>query len=783
MGSRRIVALHGVFTATGAAALVLQVVWQRVISLHAGVDLVSFTTVVAAFLAGLGIGSLAGGRLADRLGPLGAGRAFALANLALGAFSWVSVWLFYDLYESVSPSLASPVAKFAFNTVLLLVPTVLMGLSTPLVAKVAVTEVGRAGAVIGRLYALNTVGAAAGAAAAGWYLLGTYGFVATVRIAGALQIASAALVAFLFRRVTAEADEEGVRLTAEARSEPPEVVGFPPAERVWPWFALYGLTGAVALGFEVVFFRVIDTVMRSNSYSFAHVLSLYLVLFAAGAGIGARLTRRARRPDQWFLWLQLLVGVGAVAGLTALVRVAPHTPWAEAIRTYFAGEGFSVGFRNVDGTAHPEIVQVFIVAPLVVMALPVLAMGASFPFVQSVVATRAETLGRRTGTLLASNVAGNVAGTLVAGLVLVDRLGTAGTYRVLAALLAVPGVAAAARLARPAAHRAVAVGAVLVVMAVVVRACPSNLLLYASLHGTDTAGIDLAEDRSCAVALRHLPDGERELTVNGAAQNRYPFDDFHVLVGLTPALVHPHPRRAMALGLGIGATAYGLSSASTVERIDTVELCGGEIALLEGLRAEGTPELERFFTDPRQHLRVGDGRDFLLHSATAGDDRLDVVVVDTLRSHSAFSGNLYSTEFYRLVRERMAPGGILAQWEASPRVVNSATEVFPYVVQLSVGTYYGSTFLLASDRPIEFDRAAVLERLERSDPAAAYPTAGQAASIRQFFRDAVPGCVQAGHPPTPVPEDARNSDLHPRDEYFLNTSDTVPQRPPCPLGA
>jgi len=789
--------LFAVFFATGFAALSLQVVWQRVISLHAGVDLASFTTVVAAFLAGLGLGSIIGGQLADRLGSWGSARVFAVANLALGVFSWVSLWFFYDLYRTVAPSLGSTAATFAFNAVLLIVPTTLMGISTPLVAKAAGARAGtEAGVLVGRLYAVNTLGAAFGAAVTGWYLQGTFGFLVTVRLAGTLQLIAGLVTLLLLRTVTdgpALSNDPAGQGVVGSESDPVPHDDRPPIGvesssiiegRAWPWFVVYGATGAVALGFETVFFRVIDTIMRSNSYSFGHVLSLYLLLFATGAAAGSRLLRRRRprRPEVWFLVLQFGVGLAAVAGIVVLVRLAPHTPWAEAIRAYFEGEGFSVGFTQIDGAAQTQLIQVFVLAPLLVMAVPVILMGASYPFIMAVVARRPESLGRRTGTLLAANIVGNVAGTLITGFVLIDRFGTAGTYRILTAVLALAGVGAA-WLATPTRlrRRWVSIAVVVALAGFGVRAMPSNQFLYASLHGTDVAGITLVEDRSCANALRHLSDGSSELTVNGAAQNRYPFDDFHVLVGMAPAIAHPQPRRAMALGFGIGATPYGLASDPRLEQIDSVELCGGELPLLRQLGDDGAPELARLFADGRQRFTVGDGRDHLLRTP---DGAYDVVVVDTLRSHAAFSGNLYSEEFYALVRSRLASGGILAQWVASPRVLSTVTRVFPYVVTVSVGTYFGSTFFLASDRPIEWNRDAIRRRVTASGVDERFPVPGQPANINSFFDDAVPACVVAGAAAVePVTPDQLNTDLRPRDEYFLNNAPPPGDSPPvgrCP---
>jgi hypothetical protein len=333
---------------------------------------------------------------------------------------------------------ASTASSFAFNVAILLVPTTLMGLSLPLVARAVTSSVEDAGRVVGRLYGINTLGAALGAATAGWVLLGTFGFTTTTRVAGTLNLVAAALVLLVERSLPTGA--------AEAHDATAEAVAVESSrERVWPWFVVYGLTGAVALGFEQVFFRLIDAVMRSNSYSFAHVLTLYLLLFGIGSATSSRLVRPGRDPRRWFLGLQAMVGISALLALIGLVVVLPALGFEARLDQYFLGDGYNSGFGLGNGWREwTKISVIYIAVPVGLMGLPVLLMGASFPFVQALVADRVETLGRRTGLLLFANICGNVAGTLFVGFVLLDAVGTAGTYRILAVALGVVGVGAVA---------------------------------------------------------------------------------------------------------------------------------------------------------------------------------------------------------------------------------------------------------------------------------------------------------------------------------------------------
>ena len=760
MPSRLKTVLIAMFVVTGFSALALQVVWQRVISLHAGVDLASIATVVSAFLAGLGVGSLLGGVLADRLGPRRSLLAFALANAGIGAFAYGSIWLFYDFYRSVVPNLDGALASFGFNFALLVVPTTLMGLSLPLASSL-VDRIEDAGPLVGRLYAMNTLGAGLGAGVSGWLLIGNLGFVGTVRLAGTLNLVVAALVFSLWR--ASGRLEISVAHEAPEGSSPQQAdVAVAAAGRTWPWFVIYGLTGAVALGLEVVFFRLVDALMRSNSYTFGHVLALYLVLFGVGAAVASRLVGRTARPDLWFLGIQFAVGVTALAGLLALVELPKRLGIYGPFESHFAIDGYNVGGYRFDSLREIlRIIFVHLGGPLLIMGAPVLAMGAAFPFAQRLVSARVDTLGRRTGLLLLTNIAGNVAGTLLVGFVLIGWLGTAGTLRLLALLLLVPGLAAAA-LARPGWRRPMMAAGAVLLLGTMVAVFPSNRQMWAFFHSAPLDDFALAEDRACVNALKKV-EGEDFLFINATSQNGYPFDDFHVLIGLLPALMHPDPQRAMALGLGIGATPYGMSRDPRLGRLDVVEICGGELEIQRELARRGAMESQRLLTDPRVEMHVGDGRKFLLNSP----DRFDVLTVDVVRPQAAFSGNLYSVEFYELLRSRLDGDGLVAQWLATPRTFNSVTAVFPYVMRFSVASYDGSQFFIASQQPIVFDRQQILDRLQTMTPTGAFSPA-QVQSITQFLSTVEPATAPSGESAAATTEDRLNRDLSPRDEYFLN---------------
>jgi spermidine synthase len=770
------------FAATGFSALTLQVVWQRVLSLHAGIDLMAATTVVTAFMAGLGLGSLLGGAAADRLGGRRSLLVFAAANAGIGAFAWGSLWLFYDVYRQYAAQLDSGAAMFAFHFVLLVIPTTLMGLSLPLLARGAVATSQEIAPLVGRLYAINTLGAAAGAVVAGWWLVGTFGFVATVRVAALLNFAAAVVVAVIGRgarvdvpssagdlvRLKPGVADDLVRLKPDATDDlvrlKPDATGEPRAPRVvWPWFLMYGLTGAIAIGLEVVYFRVIDAIMRNNSYTFATVLAMYLALFGLGAAIGSRVVARIARPDRAFLWLQYGVGATTLMGVLAFLR-PPHAFGIRAfIMHYYTTAGFMHGGYTPETLADAaRLIYAHGVAPLMIMGAPVLLMGASFPFIQATVAQRLDSLGRRTGTLLFSNICGNVAGGALTGFVLLDTLGTAGTLQLFGALLVLPGLAAAFRLPSPAWRVAGAVTAAGLV-AVCVMKFPSNERFWAFFHGDPPPDrFELAEDRACVTSLIDHPD-ETFLYINANWQNGHPYDFFHVLIGILPSLLHDRPERGLAVGLGIGSTAYSMAQDPRMGRIDAVEICGGEKVLIGTLAERGSVVSQRLLADPRIHLIDADGRRWLL----ARQDPYDVIVVDAVRPDSAYAGNLYSVEFYELVASRLAEDGLFVQWIPSDRVLNSILRVFPHVMMGEVPEYYASRFVVASRSPIQVDREALQTRLANMDLRASFDQ-NQAHGLVSFIASDRLEPVEGRERVLQLSDVHFNNDLHPRDEYFLN---------------
>lgn len=698
-----------VFFGSGASALLYQALWQRLLSLHAGMDLFSVTVVVAAFMAGLGLGNLAGGSLADRLSPRGAVLSYGIAEVFIGLFGLASPSILYRWYPSLSPHLTSTAASFVFHFALLCLPTFLMGSTLPLLSRALVSNTSIA-KDIGALYGLNTIGAAAGAfATSGPWLLSLGGLEPLVTLAAALNgVAGIVALALAFIASNVKASVEPSRA-----AEP----------LPWRWLTIYAVTGFIALGLELSWFRLLNVVMTSNTYTFSRLLAMYLSGLGLGSVVGTRLLSRVSNAPRTFFWLQLATGLSALVGPALVLgaieafgfptRVAPRNLWA----------------------------------PLVILFIPTVLMGVSFTVMQSVVSRALERVGRSTGSLLFANTVGCVAGSLVTGLWLLDVVGTPATLRLFGVSLAVFGVFAAQRVVTRVAVVAVAVG--------LAMAVPSSVPFWKALHDSAPANFSVVEDGSCVTALAERTPGQHTLFISGEVQNGVPFDDFHLRLGSVPPLFHSSPKRVLVIGFGAGSTPFGLLADPRVEHVDTVEICGSEYPLVRALEERGFSEVKTLFADQRARFIANDGRKYLVDTT----ERFDLIVTDTLLQRSSHSGSLYSVEFYELVRSRLAPGGMLAQWAPTPRTLLSAASVFPNVVAVGgPGVNPTESFFLATESPVIFDRDQLVTRLAASR--AEGFTEPQRAELRRFIDGAYFHEV-----PRPPADAELNTDLFPRDEY------------------
>ncbi|WP_431280603.1 fused MFS/spermidine synthase [Humitalea sp. 24SJ18S-53] len=732
------------FFASGFAALLCQIVWQRMLGIFAGSDTVSAALVVGAFLAGLGIGSLVGARWADRLAPHRALIGFAIAEAGVAGFALVSKVFLYDtLAIGLAGTVDAPMAIFALCFLGLLLPTVLMGASLPLLSRAIAVSLDTLAARIGALYGWNTLGAGVGALAGGWLLVGNLGFEGALWLAAALNLFAAALALTLL---------PGLR-----RAVPPATVSAEASAGYGGlpmWCLLVFLSGYVIVALEIVWVRILGQVGQFHAYLFPTVLGIFLLADGAGMAVAARMVRRLSDPRPAFFITQSAGFVLATALLALVWLAAPHWPLSE----WLTVDQNRLRGGNLVAT---------VLLTLLVVGPPSFLIGMTFPLVQRAVQRDLASVGSRVGWVQLANIAGNAAGSIGTGLVSLHVLGTAGTLVLLAALsfLLVLGWLWTSRRHLRARWPEMALAAA---CAVAVMAWPSNDGWWRRMHlerpgqtvawAEDRSGIaffrdDAPGDVARGAAAAGLPHGP--FFIQGFAQGRTPFLPLHQFLGAVGPLVHPDARTALAIGVGSGGTPWAASILPRTQ-LRAIELVGPVLDTLEetARKNPGGP-LARLFADPRISIEYGDGRRALARAT----EKFDLIQADAVLPEASHSGLLYSQEFLELVRSRLAPGGLYVQWAPSARVTETFAAVFPHAILL-----LPASVLIGSDSPIPFDAARLADRFQEAAVMAhlraGNPDFGDYAAM---FAD--PPVVWG--PATPRAE-ASLTDMFPRDEFYLN---------------
>src|SRR5260370_3200651 len=319
-----------VFFISGFAALRYQVIWQRLLVFVSGADVYAVALIVTTFMAGLGLGNLGGGYVADRFSRRTNLVMFIAAEVAIVIVGLLSKGFFYDFLYTRHPELGQ--SSWLLWIVLfcgLLWPTFFMGVSLPLLAKALTRDVGDAGQRIGRLYGIHTLGAAIGALVTTWILLPQLGLEQSLKVGAALNFACAGVLVLFI--ISVRKQPEAGSVTTELRQQEPnpslpqtaESTGF----TFGTWLLLYVLSGFIALSLEILWLRLLTVMLKCTAFAFGTMLTIYLGGLGLGAIAGTKFVQRSRRPVSVFLALQTLVAVSAGIAIVLLVSPTAESPF------------------------------------------------------------------------------------------------------------------------------------------------------------------------------------------------------------------------------------------------------------------------------------------------------------------------------------------------------------------------------------------------------------------------------------------------------------------------
>lgn len=725
---------------SGFAALVYQVVWQRWLVFFTGMSSVNISLIVSAFMAGLGIGYLVGGYLADKLKPGQHVTAFLLAELGIGLFAIFSKSIFYDwLYMQNQTASLSLFTMYALLFVLLLIPTFLMGVSLPLLSKSFHTA-GNQGNFISLLYFTNTLGSAIGTWAAAFYLIPWFGFEKVVFIAASLNFFCGISVFLIFKLLNSSKVAEAGE--AAEKEDPAESIPFK------YWLLQYFISGFAAIALEIVWFRMIDVMMKSYAVTFSLILTIYLGSMAFGSFFGVYFNRYFKGNKlKVFLWAQYLLYAYVAVSVVLLHFVVTDLAFLEPLRVFFEGydEVSSFKIRMIT----------MIVIPVFLMSLPTFIMGFSFSVSQNIIQRDFSIVGRKVGGLQFINIVGSTLGAWFASLIGFEVLGSALTLKLVALL----GLVYLAAMMIKKHTGTISGGVYMALLLGFVVLVPGRKDFWKNLSGVrEHADFVFSEDKTALSSIK-IAEPHSHVFVNGLGQSLFPMKDdyFHIMLGAIPAFVHPDPQDVGIIGMGSAGTLYGASGREATKSMDCWEVIRSQPGvLLDFVQRTGDSSAWYILNDSRLRLVLDDGR----KSIQKQEKKYDILEADGLRPRSSYSGNLYSVEYFKLLQSRLKPGGIAVTWAPSERIKNGFRSVFPYVYEVQESLYLGS------DSPLNFDLEAITERLDEPFSKAFYDRAqidikGIMLNFLKTLKVVQAGNITEGNHEV-------NTDMWPKDEYQRN---------------
>jgi predicted membrane-bound spermidine synthase len=718
------------------------------LGLFLGVDVFAVTVVVAAFMVGLGAGNGVGGYIADRVRPTLLIPLFAVTELIVAVFGLLSKSLFYNWLPNSFANTGDNALSLLVPSLLLILPTFCMGLTLPLLSKALVTDPASAGAKIGLLYGVNTLGASAGAIVTTVVLMRFFGIPKSLTIAALLNVVSVLGCFVIVARRPKMETETPQNLTEQHEPDSSKIGGF---------LAIYCLSGFTALALELIWFRLLGVMLKSNSFTFSWLLCLYLAGVGGGTIIGTAMVRKSKQPFLTFLGLQSGVGLYSGLSLYSLLQLIEHAPLFAAAKEYL-GTYEPINCLSMTNL-NPAFIQLYLCAAALLILPPTLMMGMSFPYLQKSVQTDVVHLGRRIGWLQVANITGATIGTVAIG---IFSLGTIGTSASLKLVVLIAGLfvllwwhVRSQQQAQVA--RLIGLTASVAVIALTVALIPSHDELWAKLHGTQPQLI-IAKESAAGLAVLTCAsanfEGPVSVFVNGIGQSYLPFGNplIHTQLGMLPVFLHPNPVKVGIIGLGSGDTVFGAAGRKDIEQIDCIEIISSEMAALKEYQTrQSYAPLDSILKDPRVNYQFTDGRKFIAEKGRM----YDVLEADALRPSSAYSNNIYSTEYFTLLKKHLKPHGLAITWAPTERIYQTFIRVFPHCKEFG-------PVLVGSNEPLKIDDELVKQRVSDTFSVAHYGNASinGLECLNQILKQARTAPSQYH----PLVDYKTNSDLFPRDE-------------------
>ena len=566
-GKVSIVLVSILFFLSGAAGLIYQTVWVRLLELYFGVTLTATTLIVSAYMAGLGLGSLLGGRIASK--SRNTILLYGLIEAGVGVFGIFSPSLINWIGQNTA---GSPyILVFFLSFVLLLLPTLLMGMTLPLLTQAFVTHVETSGHVIGLLYGINTLGAAIGALISGYFLMGWLGFGGALLVAATLNFLIG--LSAIPLRPHFEIRSGDSAQASQSSASPREL---------WDYRSILlsaFLVGFIGMGFEMLWFRLLGIFNKHTAYNFPSILFIFLIALALGGWFWGGKVDKIKDPVRLFWKLQITVGIVTTLSfllMWGLINLPQLQPWLQINFNQFQQPGAPLIRVDEELVFSRRIFLLGLVEyflPIFIMVLPAgLLMGGGLPVLDRIAINQVSLSGRRVGDIHLANIAGSVSGTLATSFLFLPLMGSELTLKALSTLTL--SFLAIYLLSKKEPLR-LSMLVLPLSLTLLLSILPGRGQFYTRLYqnATDRQSVVIRESGDGILAITFYDDKSlpADLWIGGIKNSFFPSDGEYERSAMTCASA-AHPKRILIIGLGGANTANFITSLPDVSEVVIVEL-------------------------------------------------------------------------------------------------------------------------------------------------------------------------------------------------------------------
>ncbi|MBI4058860.1 fused MFS/spermidine synthase [Candidatus Microgenomates bacterium] len=671
------------FFLSGFAGLVYEVVWTRQLLLIFGSTTHSVVAVLAAFMAGLAIGSFLIGQISDKtrqhlklygLLEIMVGVSTLATIILFPAIQIVYQWLFsffgFNAYLLL-------LAKFLLIGLVLLPPTIAMGGTLPLLVRFLINFSPHVSKAVSYLYAVNTFGAVAGVLLTGFVFIELLGLRFSLILAALLNLGIGLASVYLSKR--------SYHAASAIEKKASKLLKIPKIKLSRSAFSIviiaFALSGFVSLAYEVLWTRLLTPSVGTYIYAFSGILGVYLLGLALGSLLYRFVLHKLGSP--FFLFGFIEIGIG----LSALLSV----------------------IANSSLTSFPAAVKV-----LTTIIPGTLLMGMSFPVVMRILQGHTE-VGKGVGVVYSANTLGTIMGSLAAAFILIPIFGTVRSIFVLTLInfsLGILLVLLEKKLALLFRRSIIAFSIIIILVTGSFLFQPSLLFQegklkerITSLRG-DYEVLFLEDEVASVLGYRQKEGGDRALIIDGVQTTSLGPET--ALLAHLPLFMRPQAEDMLVIAFGMGST-YRSALLHDNVRVDAVDLVPSVPKMFNLFHDDASLAL----SNPRGKIIINDGRNYVRMT----DKKYDIIVVDPPPPvNAAGTTVLYSKEFYEDSKKKLKDDGIFVAWFYSGTrmddfqiLLRSFYEVFPHILIMTSPQGWGY-YVFGSDRDITWDKKMMEEK-------------------------------------------------------------------------